>query len=154
MILRRSSSPTCLSTPPRRKIDVIDFLNDTDLFRLDDLAAKKRVSLSLRMTKDPQNARQIVQTYLRMPDQLVTKAHFRSEVTRRVRTTREETANKIRKSGEEAKAEERKLEADKAKKEERDRKLKGMKPDEQRKFLDREREKESKKRQSKRTIKG
>lgn len=55
---------------------------------------------------------------------------------------------------EDEKAEERKLEGDKKKKAEREAKLKGMNADEQRKFLDRERERDQKRSTKKMTRKG
>ena len=59
----------------------------------------------------------------------------------------------IRRLDEEEKAEERKLAADKLKKEQRDAKLGRLSADEQRKFLEKEREKKSKKGMKKSTVK-
>ncbi|KAE8146672.1 hypothetical protein BDV25DRAFT_46821 [Aspergillus avenaceus] len=82
--------------------------------------------------------------FLRFADRLVSAAHFRAEVMRKVRHSREEELKKLRRADEEEKAEERKLAAEKIKKEERERILRGMTADEQRKFLDRERERDQK----------
>lgn len=82
------------------------------------------------------------------------KAHFRPEAMRRIKATREEQIAKIRKLDDEEKAEERKLAQDKAKKELRDAKLGRMSADEQRKYLDKERERDAKKRTKKQTVKG
>ena len=88
-----------------------------------------------------------------MPDQLVTSAHFRPEALRRIRQTREEQIAKIRKADDEEKAEERKLAADKLKREQRDAKLGRLSADEQRKFLEKERERNAKKGMKRSTIK-
>ena len=95
----------------------------------------------------------LVQSFLRLPDHLVSSAHFRPEVLRRVRLTREEESKKIRRTLEIEQAEERKESNDKQKKEERDRKLKGMTADEQRKFLEREKERNMRKSMGRKTMK-
>lgn len=88
-----------------------------------------------------------------MPDHLVSAAHFRPEALRRIKQTRDEQIAKIRKLDEEEKAEERKLAADKLKKEQRDAKLGRLSAEEQRKFLDKEREKQARKGMKKSTVK-
>ena len=119
---------------------------------LNDLVPKKRLSLTLRMS-EPSRTAPLLATFLRLPDHLVSSAHFRSEVLRRVRATRDDEAKKLRKLDEDEKAEERKTLSDKAKKDARDLKLKGMTADEQRKYLDKEREKNNRKQTGKKTIK-
>lgn len=120
---------------------------------LQDLAPKKRVILTVNLDQTPEKAIPLIQAFLRIPDNLAASAHLRPEVMRRVKATREETIARIRKTEDNSKAEERKTEADKQKKDERDRKLKAMNPNEQRKFLAKEREKDNKRSQGKRTIK-
>lgn len=88
-----------------------------------------------------------------MADHLVSSAHFRPEALRRIRQTREEQIAKIKKADDEEKAEERKLAADKLKKEQRDAKLSRLSADEQRKFLDKERERNAKKGMKRSTVK-
>lgn len=83
--------------------------------------------------------------FLRMPDQLASKAHFRSEVNKKIRTVREEEQRKLIKATDDERAEERKIEGDKKKKEMRDEKMRGMSAEEQRKFLEKERERSGKK---------
>jgi hypothetical protein len=83
--------------------------------------------------------------FLRLTDQLVAQAHFRPEVLRKIRATRDEEIRRLKKFDDEEKAEERKLETDKKKKAERDAKLKVLSADEQRKFLEKEREREQRK---------
>lgn len=95
----------------------------------------------------------LLQHFLRLPDTLVTTGHFRPEVMRRVRTTRDEEAKKIKKVLDAESAEERKGASDKQKKEERERKLKTLTADEQRKFLEKEKEKETRKRMGRKTMK-
>ena len=114
--------------------------------------SKKRLQLKLRIGQES-TSKPILSTFLRMPDQLVSGAHFRAEVLRRVKATRDEEIKKIRKLDESEKAEGRKTATDKAKKDERERKLKGMSADEQRKFLDKERDKDQRKSMGRRTIK-
>lgn len=91
--------------------------------------------------------------FIRLPDQLAS-AKFRSEALRRAKSTREDEARKLRKVDDDEKAEERRLKGDKEKREKRDTQLKGMNADEQRKFLEKERERDNKRLQKKRTTKG
>ena len=126
--------------------------NTTDEHSLDDLVSKKRLQLNLRIGQESAS-KPILSTFLRMPDQLVSGAHFRNEVLRRVKATRDEETKKIRKLDELEKAEGRKTATDKAKKDEREKKLKGMSADEQRKFLEKERDKDQRKTMGRRTIK-
>jgi hypothetical protein len=95
----------------------------------------------------------LFQYFLRLPDQLASQAHFRPEALRRIRQTREEQIAKIKKADDDEKAEERKITADKLKKEQRDARLGRMSADEQRKFLDKEREKNARKGMKKSTVK-
>ncbi|KAL1627897.1 hypothetical protein SLS54_002164 [Diplodia seriata] len=120
--------------------------------KLDDTVSRKRVSLSFSLPSndDYSHVQPLFHHFLRMPDQLVNVAHFRPEALRRVKQTREDEIRKIKKADEEGKAEERKLEADKAKRAERDRKLKNLSADEQRKYLEKEREKDLRRSQRKR----
>ena len=87
--------------------------------------------------------------FLRLPDTLASSAHFRPEVQRKIRATREAEMSKLKRVDEEEKADERKAEVDKKKKELRDSRLKGMSAEDQRKFLDREREKGTRKQERK-----
>lgn len=109
--------------------------------RLNDTIPQKRISLSMRLNSNPSTT-SLLAAFLRLPDHLVSTAHFRPEAMRKVRATREEETRKIKKIDEDEKAEERRTMSDKMKKEERDRKLASMKPEEQKKFLERERAKE------------
>ena len=121
--------------------------------RLDETTPKKRLSLSLKLPSSfsipatYEHTLPILNAFLRMPDTLVSSAHFRGEVTRKIRATRDAEINKIKKISDKEKADERKIEEEKRKKEMRDNKLKGMSAEEQRKFLDKEREKGHRKQQ-------
>ena len=118
---------------------------------------KKRIFLSLKLpssSTDHAATAAIFSYFLRMPDQLAASAHFRPEVMRKVRQTRDDRIRKLQREDEDEKAEERSAKRDKEKKEKRDAKLNGLSADEQRKFLDKEREKEMKKSQKRMTQKG
>ena len=119
--------------------------------RLNDTLPLKRLSLSMKLSPSSPASRTLLSTFLRLPDHLVSSAHFRPEALRKVRATRDEEARKIRKLDEDEKAEERRSLSDKQKKEERERRLAGMKPEEQKKFLERERQKERDKGMKRRT---
>ncbi len=90
--------------------------------------------------------------YLRLPDFLVQNAHFRAEAMRKVRATRDDEIRRIKKADEDEKAEERKIQADKDKKEKREALLKGMNSEEQKKYLDKEREKGTRRSQKRKTM--
>jgi hypothetical protein len=89
-----------------------------------------------------------------LTDILVQTAHFRPEVLRKVRTTRDDAIRKLQKANEEEKAEERQLEREKQKKVKRDAELKGLNAKAQKKYLEKEKEKEMKKMQKKQTQRG
>ena len=120
---------------------------------LDDTVPRKRVALAMRLNPKPAST-SLFAAFLRLPDHLVSTAHFRPEAMRKIKATRDEEQRKIRKVGEEEKAEERRTQGDKLKKEERDRKLNRMSAAEQKKFLEKEKETEQRKGQKKRTMKG
>jgi hypothetical protein len=121
--------------------------------RLDDTKPKKRINLSLKLSSDYTSTLPLFNYFLRLPDHLATAAHFRPEALRRIKQTREEQIAKIRKVDEEEKAEERKIAADKLKREQRDAKLGRLSADEQRKYLEKEREKDSRKKMKRSTVK-
>ncbi|KAI4204982.1 MAG: hypothetical protein LQ350_000834 [Teloschistes chrysophthalmus] len=118
--------------------------------KLNETHPSKRIILSLRLPSSTHPTAYaptlpLFELFIRLPDTLVATAHFRPEVTRKVRTIREEEMKKLKKADEGEKAEERRLEAEKKKKEIRDTRLKGLSAEEQRKFLEKEREKGQKK---------
>ncbi|KAI9852767.1 MAG: hypothetical protein M1838_005525 [Thelocarpon superellum] len=124
--------------------------------KLEETVPKKRVFLSLRVpsSADFEPTLPIFQHFIRLPDFLVSSAHFRPEALRKVRQTREEQIRKLQRLEDEEKAEERSTKRDKEKKEKRDAKLNGLNADEQRKYLEKEREKEQRRNQKKTTLRG
>ena len=103
--------------------------------------AKKTLSLYLDLPGQG-STDAIVQQFLRLPDYLVTTAHFRPEVLRKLKTTREEERKELQKIQDDEKTEARLADRDIKKKEERDEMLRRMTPDQSRKFLAKEQEKE------------
>ena len=112
--------------------------------RIDETVPKKRIQLSVNLSSssDYSSTLPLFSLFLRLADKLVSVAHWRGEVMRKIRNVRDEEIKKLRRAEEEEKAEERKLAAEKIKKEERERLLRGMTAEEQRKFLERESQKE------------
>jgi hypothetical protein len=96
----------------------------------------------------------LFQYFIRLADILAQSGHFRPEVMRKVKATRDETIKKLQKVDEDAKLEERALEREKAKKLKRDLDLKGLDAKAQKKYLEKEKEREIKKSQKKMTTKG
>ncbi|KAI1844034.1 hypothetical protein JX266_009707 [Neoarthrinium moseri] len=92
--------------------------------------------------------------FLRLPDHLVATGHFRAEVMRKVNTIRAETIKQIQKAADDEKAEERALERDKARKAKRDAELNALDAKAQKKFLDKEKEKQMRKASKKQTVRG
>lgn len=124
------------------------------LSRIDETVPKKRIQLSVNLSSSYASTLPLFSQFLRFADKLVATAHFRGEILRKIRNVRDEEIKKLRRIEEEEKAEERKLAAEKIKKEERERILRGMTADEQRKYLDRENQKESRRSMKKNTRKG
>lgn len=122
--------------------------------RIDETVPKKRIQLSVNLSNGYDATLPLFNQFLRFADKLVSSAHFRSEVMRKIRNVREEEIKKLRRAEEEEKAEERKLAAEKIKKEERERLLRGMTAEEQRKYLDREAQKEQRRNMKKYSRKG
>ncbi|KAJ5653146.1 hypothetical protein N7490_000149 [Penicillium lividum] len=124
--------------------------------KIDETVPKKRVQLSVNLSSAAGYATTLplFNQFLRFGDKLVAAAHFRAEVLRKVRNVRDEEIKKLRRVEEEEKAEERKLAAEKIKKDERERLLRGMTAEEQRKYLDRESQKEQRRSSKRMTRKG
>jgi len=119
--------------------------------KIDETVPKKRITLSIKLPSDYSTTLPIFHSFLRISDTLVTHGRFRPEVMRKVRATRDAEIHKLKKLDDDEKAEERKVQQDKKKREEREQLLKGLSADEQRKFLDKEREKEQRRAQKRRT---
>ena len=118
---------------------------------LNEAVSKKRLHLSVKVPADgdyTSNLR-LFAAVLRFPDHLAHQAHFRPEVLRKINATREAEKKKLKKVSEAEAEEERTKVTDKLKKEERDRKMRGMTAEEQRKFLEKEAERNRKKTEKK-----
>lgn len=87
-----------------------------------------------------------------MPDLLVRNAHFRPQVMAKLRALREHQIAELKKAAEVEKAEERALDRDRAKKEKRDRELSNLDAKQQRRYLEKEKEREIKKQMKKGTV--
>jgi regulator of protease activity HflC (stomatin/prohibitin superfamily) len=136
---------------------VLEAPTQTDrFFRLEETIPKKRIYLSMRVPSsgDYTKTLPIFEYFIRLTDVLVQGAHFRPEVLRKVRTTREDAIRKLQKADEEEKAEERNTEREKAKKLKRDLELKALDAKGQKKYLEKEKEKEQRKNQKKMTSRG
>jgi len=126
------------------------------LSSLDECIPKKRIYLAVKLPSsgDYTSVLPLFQYFIRLPDVLVQSAHFRPEVLRKVKATREATVAKLKKADDEEKAEERALEREKAKKIKRDMELKGLDAKQQKKYLAKEQEKEQKRKEKKMTQRG
>lgn len=124
-----------------------------DNIRLDDTIPKKRICLSIRLPSSGDHSKVIplFEYFIRLTDFLVQGAHFRPEVLRKVKTTRDDTIRRLQKADEEEKAEERNLEREKAKKLKRDLELKALDAKGQKKYLEKEKDREMKKSQKRMT---
>ena len=120
---------------------------------IDEAKPRKRVFLRYRLPSngDYEPLLPTFQSFLRVSDLLVQSAHFRAEVTRKLRLVREENIKQIQKADEGEKAEERALEREKARKAKRDQELSGLDAKAQKKYLEREKEKEKRKMTKKQT---
>lgn len=115
--------------------------------KLSELTPRKRITLELTLPPSsvaPETVQRLVQAFIRLADHLAANAHFRPEVLRKVKATREDETRKLKKAIEEETKEERELKLAEKKKELRDAKLRSMSAAEQKKFLEKEREKERK----------
>jgi len=124
--------------------------------KIDDTVPKKRIYLSTKLPSsgDYSKILPLFEYFIRLADTLAQSGHFRPEVMRKVRTTREDAIKKIQKLDEDEKAEERALEREKAKRVKRDLELKGLDAKAQKKYLEKEKERELKKSQKKMTQRG
>ncbi|RAL04071.1 CCDC47 family protein [Aspergillus ibericus CBS 121593] len=113
--------------------------------KIEETTPRKRIELSVTLPSSAEgysSTLPLFSQFLRFTDRLVGAAHFRPEVTRKIRNAREEEIKKLRRADEDEKAEERRLAAEKVKKEDRERLLRGLSADEQKKYLEREQQKE------------
>ncbi|KAL5614649.1 hypothetical protein BROUX41_004747 [Berkeleyomyces rouxiae] len=123
---------------------------------LEETNPRKRLFCRYRLPEDNNYERlqPLIEQFLRLPDHLVSVAHFRPEVLRKVKTVRDAAITQIKKTVDQEKAEERAAERERAKKNKRDETLTGLDAKAQKKYLDKEREKEMRKMQKKSTVRG
>ncbi|KAG5917061.1 hypothetical protein E4U42_007394 [Claviceps africana] len=126
--------------------------------KLDDTTPRKRLFLKYRLPSGgDDNYGDVIPIFehlLRLPDFLVQHARFRPEVLRKVRATREAMIAQIKKMADEEKSEDRQWEKERAKKAKRDAELKGLDAKAQKKYLEKEKEKELRRSQKKLTMRG
>ena len=138
--------------------DLFDFLiisdQPTDRPKtIEQTVPRKRMFLRYRLPSN-NNYESLLPLYsyfLRLPDALVQVAHFRPEVLRKVRNARENVISDIKKLEADENREERLVEKEKAKKAKRDAELKALDAKAQKKYLEKEREKELRKSQKRQT---
>ncbi|ROW17781.1 hypothetical protein VPNG_00885 [Cytospora leucostoma] len=123
---------------------------------VEETTPRKRIYLKYSLPSDDnyEPLLPLFRYFVRLSDQLVKEAHFRPEVLRKVKSIRDETVKQIEKAGVEEKSEERSVEREKAKKAKRDLELSQLDAKGQKKYLEREREKEMRKQQKKMTSRG
>lgn len=123
---------------------------------LDETTPRKRIFLKYRLPSDGnyEPLLPLFKLYVQFPDLLVKSAHFRPEVLKKVRNTRENMVAEIKKAADEEKNEERLLEKEKLKKAKRDAELAALDAKAQKRYLEKEREKEFRKSQKRQTMRG
>ncbi|KAK5990171.1 UPF0674 endoplasmic reticulum membrane C2G5.01-like protein [Cladobotryum mycophilum] len=141
--------------------EVFDYLVISDQpvdkpITIEETIPRKRLFLKYRLPSSHsyESLLPLFSYFMRLPDALVQLAHFRPEVLKRVRATREQMIAQIKKVAEEEKNEERAAEKEKLKKAKRDAELKGLDAKAQKKYLEKEKEKELRKSQKKMTMRG
>lgn len=139
--------------------DLFEYLIVTDQpvdkpTKIEETTPRKRICLRYRLpsSNNYDNLVPLFSVFLRIPDLLVSSARFRPEVLRKVKSVRDEAIKQIQKAEEEEKAEERAMERDKAKKAKRDAELNALDAKSQKKYLDKEKEKQIRKANKKQTV--
>ncbi|KAI0880817.1 DUF1682-domain-containing protein [Annulohypoxylon maeteangense] len=122
--------------------------------KMDETIPRKRLYLRYRLpsSNNYDDLAPLLSYFVRISDHLASSAHFRPEVIRKVRAVRDENIKQIQKAAEEEKAEERQAERDRAKKAKRDAELNALDAKAQKKYLEREKEKELRKSSKKQTV--
>lgn len=130
----------------------LEFLLITDMPKekpvvLSETAPKKRIILEFTIpssSTSPELIQRLMTVFIRIVDHLVASAHFRPEALRKIKATRGEETRKLKRIIDEEGKEERDAKRVEEKKSEREIRLRNMSAAEQKKFLDKEREKERK----------
>ncbi|KAK2935686.1 hypothetical protein FoTM2_003629 [Fusarium oxysporum f. sp. vasinfectum] len=120
---------------------------------LEETTPRKRLFLKYALPSDGNydNLLPLFSHFLQLPDVLVKVAHFRPEVSKKVRSTREHAISELKKTAESQRQEELLLEKEKARKAKRDAELKGLDAKAQKRYLEKEREKEMRRSQKRQT---
>ncbi|KAI0200724.1 hypothetical protein F4808DRAFT_149990 [Astrocystis sublimbata] len=141
--------------------DLFDYLIITDQpiekpATLDEAVPRKRIFIRYHLpsSNDYESLLPLFSYFVRLPDQLASVAHFRTEVLRKVKSVREENIKQIQKLAEVEKAEERALDRDKVRKAKRDAELNALDAKAQKRYLEKEKEKEMRKAAKKQTMRG
>lgn len=123
---------------------------------LDETNPRKRLFLRYRLPSNNDYGAlvSLLSYFVRMPDRLVQAAQFRPEVMKKVRATRDAMIAQIKKADQEERNEERISEKEKTRKAKRDAELKGLDAKAQKKYLEKEKEKELRRGQKKMTMRG
>lgn len=124
--------------------------------KLEDTTPRKRIMVKYTMPSSGNydNMVPLLEYFMRIPDLLAEKAHFRPEVLRKLRTPRDAKINQIKKADEEERADDRLAEKERLKKAKRDADLKGLDAKAQKKYLEKEQQKEQRRSQKKMTMRG
>lgn len=130
------------------------FTTLTLVFRIEETQPKKRVYLryGLPSNNDYSELLPLFSYFVRLPDLLVKNAHFRPEVLNTVRKIRDNQVAELERAKKQEEADERRAEQERIKKARRDEKLGAMTAKDQKKFLEKEREKEMRKGQKKQSM--
>ncbi|KAI1393212.1 DUF1682-domain-containing protein [Hypoxylon trugodes] len=122
--------------------------------KMDETIPRKRLYLRYRLpsSNNYDDLAPLLSYFVRISDHLASSAHFRPEVLRKIKSVRDENVKQIQKAAEEEKAEERQAERDRAKKAKRDAELNALDAKAQKKYLEKEREKELRKSSKKQTV--
>ncbi|CRK08037.1 hypothetical protein BN1708_009792 [Verticillium longisporum] len=118
--------------------------------------ARKRIFLryTIPSSNDFSTVTPLFTQFLQLPDSLVAKAKFRPEILRKVNRVREEAVAQLKKEADAVVAEERNAERERVKKVKRDQELAGLDAKQQKRYLEKEREKETRKAAKKQTMRG
>ncbi|KAI1102651.1 DUF1682-domain-containing protein [Jackrogersella minutella] len=122
--------------------------------KMDETVPRKRLFLRYRLpsSNSYDDLAPLLSYFVRISDHLASSAHFRPEVLRKVKAVRDENIKQIQKAAEDEKAEERQAERDRAKKAKRDAELNALDAKAQKKYLEKERDKEMRKSSKKQTV--
>ncbi|KAI2470557.1 DUF1682-domain-containing protein [Annulohypoxylon bovei var. microspora] len=122
--------------------------------KMEETIPRKRLYLRYRLpsSNNYDDLSPLLSYFVRISDHLASSAHFRPEVIKKVKAVRDENIKHIQKAAEEEKAEERQAERDRTKKAKRDAELNALDARAQKKYLEKERDKEMRKSSKRQTL--